>query len=231
MNVSIKVVREWAVSPKQEGGQHGDRLFRPEILIFLALKKDDLGALEQLIVSVPLFRTLHTSATMAPIKRKGNAAEEASARQPQKRVRVGAEDRKKDQKKQKTASNDSNSKPDANSAPKASELSVLRDDEPSFPRGGGSVLTPLERKQIQIQATKDVLFEQKGSKPSAGDFGDDGMEDTDMEDAGDDTKSAAAKKSRKKKTKGKKDAEKDATEKKDVRIEGLNFKVCFWKGK
>ncbi|GFN12613.1 putative rRNA biogenesis protein RRP5 [Aspergillus tubingensis] len=161
---------------------------------------------------------------MAPIKRKGNAAEEASARQPQKRVRVGAEDRKKDQKKQKTASNDSNSKPDANSAPKASELSVLRDDEPSFPRGGGSVLTPLERKQIQIQATKDVLFEQKGSKPSAGDFGDDGMEDTDMEDAGDDTKSAAAKKSRKKKTKGKKDAEKDATEKKDVRIEGLNFK-------
>ncbi|PYI06782.1 nucleic acid-binding protein [Aspergillus sclerotiicarbonarius CBS 121057] len=161
---------------------------------------------------------------MAPIKRKGNAAEEASARQPQKRVRVGAEDRNKDQKKPKTASNDSKSKPDANSAPKPSELSVLRDDEPSFPRGGGSVLTPLERKQIQIQATKDVLFEQKGARPSARDFGDDGLEDdTDMEDAGDAT-SADAKKARKRKTKGKKTTEQDASESKGVRIEGLNFK-------
>ncbi|PWY72232.1 nucleic acid-binding protein [Aspergillus sclerotioniger CBS 115572] len=161
---------------------------------------------------------------MAPIKRKGNAAEEASARQPQKRVRVGAEDRKKDQKKQKTASNDSKSKPDAESAPKASELSVLRDDEPSFPRGGGSVLTPLERKQIQIQATKDVLFEQKGARPSSGNFGDDGLEDdTDMEDAGDAT-SAGAKKDRKRKTKGKKTTEQDTSESKGVRIEGLNFK-------
>ncbi|RAL04752.1 putative rRNA biogenesis protein RRP5 [Aspergillus ibericus CBS 121593] len=161
---------------------------------------------------------------MAPIKRKGNAAEEASARQPQKRVRVGAEDRNKDQKKQKPASNDSKSKSDATSAPKPSELSVLRDDEPSFPRGGGSVLTPLERKQIQIQATKDVLFEQKGARPSAGDFGDDGLDDdTDMEDAGDAT-SAGAKKARKRKTKGKKSTEQDAGESKGVRIEGLNFK-------
>ena len=30
-----------------------------------------------------------------------------------------------------------------------------------FPRGGGSVLTPLEQRQIQIQAQQDVLFEQQ----------------------------------------------------------------------
>lgn len=157
---------------------------------------------------------------MAPIKRKGNAAEEVSVRQPQKRVRVGADDRKSE-KKQKNASDDSKPKSDA---PKASELSVLRDDEPSFPRGGGSVLTPLERKQIQIQATKDVLFEQKGAKPSSSKFeGGEFEEDTDMEDAGE-TAATAGQASRKKKVKGKKQAEKDAQEK-GIRIEGLNFKV------
>ncbi|GAB1201587.1 hypothetical protein APSETT445_000165 [Aspergillus pseudonomiae] len=158
---------------------------------------------------------------MAPIKRKGASAEEAvSARQPQKRVRVGAEERK-DQKKHKTgASGDEKSKPDAGSGPKASELTVLRDDEPSFPRGGGSVLTPLERKQIQIQATKDVLFEQKATKGSY--KNDEHDEDAEMEDV-DDTTATATKKSRKRKNKSKKGAD-EAEEKQGVRIEGLNFK-------
>lgn len=40
-------------------------------------------------------------------------------------------------------------------------ISRLKEDEPMFPRGGGSVLSPLEHKQIQIQAKKDVLFEQE----------------------------------------------------------------------
>lgn len=53
-----------------------------------------------------------------------------------------------------------------------SKLSKLREDEPAFPRGGASVLTPLEHKQIQVQATNDVLFEQKTGKNSFGnDFG------------------------------------------------------------
>ena len=46
--------------------------------------------------------------------------------------------------------------------------SLLQNEEPSFPRGGGSVLTPLEHKQIQLQATRDVLFEQTRHK-TAGD--------------------------------------------------------------
>ncbi|KAJ5811611.1 hypothetical protein N7474_007912 [Penicillium riverlandense] len=151
---------------------------------------------------------------MAPIKRKGNAPEETATRQPQKRAKVGADERKKDQKKEKDAL-----------APKASELSVLREDEPSFPRGGGSVLTPLERKQIQIQATKDVLFEQKGPKgpkKPAGGVEDADEDDVEMEDAED--TAPTTKKSRKKKTKGKKDADQEPAEKEDVRIEGLTFK-------
>ncbi|KAL4893466.1 hypothetical protein BDV59DRAFT_26030 [Aspergillus ambiguus] len=145
---------------------------------------------------------------MAPIKRKGASAEDASS--AQKRARVGAEDRKQNSKKQNTGD-----------APKPSELTVLREDEPSFPRGGGSVLTPLERKQIQIQATKDVLFEQKGSKGPSADFEDgDHDEDAEMEDADDTT---APKKARKRKCKGKKDGKANSKEK-GVRIEGLNFK-------
>ncbi|KAF2762569.1 ribosomal RNA processing protein RRP5 [Pseudovirgaria hyperparasitica] len=42
--------------------------------------------------------------------------------------------------------------------------SVLKSESKSFPRGGGSVLTPLEHKQIQNEAAKDVLFEQSVNK-------------------------------------------------------------------
>ncbi|CAG8050518.1 unnamed protein product [Penicillium salamii] len=150
---------------------------------------------------------------MAPIKRKGNAPEESNG----KRAKVGAEEGKKDYKK----SNDATS-----TAAKASELSVLRDDEPSFPRGGASILTPLERKQIQIQANRDVLFEQKGTqkppqKKTSDEFDDDSDNDVEMED---EQTAAPAKKSRKKKTKGKKSADKESGDKQDVRIEGLSFK-------
>lgn len=149
---------------------------------------------------------------MAPIKRKGNAPEERNTRQPQKRAKVDAEETKEHSKSKDTAL-------------KSSELSVLRDDEPSFPRGGGSVLTPLERKQIQIQANKDVLFEQKGQKKQAREFDDANDEDegdVDMEDA---DAAAAPKKSKKRKTKGKKSADKEPAEKQGVRIEPLSYKV------
>ena len=48
-----------------------------------------------------------------------------------------------------------------------SGLSVLRNEEPAFPRGGATILTPLEHKQIQIQATRDVLFEQNAAGKSS----------------------------------------------------------------
>lgn len=53
-----------------------------------------------------------------------------------------------------------------------SKLSTFKVEEPAFPRGGASLLTPLEHKQIQIQATNDVLFEQSTGKNSIrNDFG------------------------------------------------------------
>ncbi|KAK4106327.1 nucleic acid-binding protein [Parathielavia hyrcaniae] len=41
--------------------------------------------------------------------------------------------------------------------------SLVKEEEPLFPRGGGSVLTPLEQKQISIQAKQDVLFEEQST--------------------------------------------------------------------
>lgn len=150
---------------------------------------------------------------MAPIKRKGNVPEETATRQPQKRAKVGAEEGKKEHKPKDTA-------------PKASELSLLREEEPSFPRGGGSVLTPLERKKINIQATQDVLFEQKSHKkaPRQTDVDDDDEEEDDM-DAVDEENTAPAKKSKKKSKKSKKSGDHEKSDKADVRIEPLNFKV------
>ena len=46
--------------------------------------------------------------------------------------------------------------------PLLNKTSVLREEEPLFPRGGGSVLTPLEHRQINVEAKRDVLFEQTG---------------------------------------------------------------------
>ena len=44
---------------------------------------------------------------------------------------------------------------------KALTKSVLQQEERAFPRGGGSVLTPIEQKQIKAEAERDVLFEQE----------------------------------------------------------------------
>lgn len=157
---------------------------------------------------------------MAPIKRKGTTGDD-SATKNQKRARVSSDAAKAEKK----------SKP-SKDAPKETTttrqpdtaVSVLRDEESAFPRGGGSVLTPLERKQIQIQATRDVLFEQKRSGKTAEGLDDDVSDaDVDMQDEGE--KPVTTKKSRKSKNKKTRDAEKKAKE--GVRVEGLSFKVCF----
>ncbi|KAK4200448.1 hypothetical protein QBC40DRAFT_279966, partial [Triangularia verruculosa] len=67
------------------------------------------------------------------------------------------------------ATKDSNKKGGAKPPkPSAPATSLLKEEEPLFPRGGASVLTPLEQKQIQIQAKNDVLFEEAASKKSGG---------------------------------------------------------------
>lgn len=44
---------------------------------------------------------------------------------------------------------------------KALPKSVLQQEDRAFPRGGGSVLTPIEQKQIKAEAERDVLYEQE----------------------------------------------------------------------
>ncbi|KAI9892883.1 MAG: rRNA biogenesis protein rrp5 [Vezdaea aestivalis] len=52
---------------------------------------------------------------------------------------------------------------------KGEQTSLLRAGGALFPRGGASVLTPLEHKQIQIEANRDVLFEhEEAQKPRDG---------------------------------------------------------------
>jgi hypothetical protein len=87
------------------------------------------------------------------------------------------------------------------------KLYHARDEEVAFPRGGASVLTPLEHKQIQIEATRDVLFEQ-GAKT-------DGEVDA----------VTSARKISKSKGKNKKSSEQPQEEEDSVKIEGLSYKV------
>ena len=136
---------------------------------------------------------------MAPIKRKTDAASESA--RPEKKHKPSAPIQK---------------------------LSALRAEEPAFPRGGASVLTPLEHKQIQIQARQDVLFEQStGKKPPRNN-------DEDEENDGEfpDQDSGLAKKSKSKsksqsRPRDKKSKKVGAVKEAAVRIEGLSYKVLM----
>ncbi|CAD6443975.1 cfe07548-51c7-45c8-8d6d-b8eec6fe4037 [Sclerotinia trifoliorum] len=97
--------------------------------------------------------------------------------------------------------------------PPATKISRLKEEEVAFPRGGASVLTPLEHKQIQIDATRDVLFEQYGAKSS--------RPDGEVQEGEDTSK---VKKRGKGKGKSKKKAEDTDVEEDTVKIEGLSYK-------
>jgi rRNA biogenesis protein RRP5 len=108
----------------------------------------------------------------------------------------------------------SNVKPES-----STQKSIFKDEETAFPRGGASVLTPLEHKQIQIKATQDVLFEQAGGLKRGGDDG--------LSDQGSDTAEEERKKSAKKrKAKKSKTAHDEEVKEPKVKAEGLTAKVC-----
>ncbi|KAL8703814.1 MAG: hypothetical protein Q9201_003009 [Fulgogasparrea decipioides] len=120
------------------------------------------------------------------------------------------------------ATNDHN-RPSKKSKPSTAgpNLTLLPKEEPSFPRGGASVLTPLEQKQIQIQAKNDVLFEQStGKKASRDEYGTEGDEG----DVLDENEISSAKVKRNTKRKGKLNNAEVVAKEKTVRIEGLSYK-------
>ncbi|KAK6509459.1 rRNA biogenesis protein rrp5 [Arthrobotrys musiformis] len=89
----------------------------------------------------------------------------------------GAADIPKSTKRQKTGSKESSTskppaqKPAAEAPTMQSTLRKSNKDEPSFPRGGASALTPLEYKEVVNEATREALFDTQEEKaaPEAGD--------------------------------------------------------------
>ena len=114
---------------------------------------------------------------MAPIKRGADSDHAGSKKQKH----AGDDRAAKRQRKSDPAPTDAKTKPESRTEKPVPVASVLTQEERSFPRGGASVLTPLEHKQIQNEATRDVLFEQSNKKAAKGDDSDD---DVQMEDAG-----------------------------------------------
>jgi rRNA biogenesis protein RRP5 len=149
---------------------------------------------------------------MAPIKRKAQVEE-----RDVKRSKADASESAPPKKRQPTEDKE----PGDRNPVKAS---ILQQEDRAFPRGGASVLTPLEHKQIKIQAERDVLFEQAGGKkqkPNA--YSDDEDDDDENAEPGADGASVPSKKKRK--TKADKRAAKAADDKKpQVKIFGLSYK-------
>lgn len=105
---------------------------------------------------------------MTPSKRKEAPGGDSAAKSAKKSKASGSSHREnankvaKDDRKPERRSTASTDAPG-----KASLLSVLKEEEPIFPRGGGSVLTPLEQKKIQLDAKADAMREDEldmGSK-------------------------------------------------------------------
>jgi len=137
---------------------------------------------------------------MSTLKRKGAPSGNASKKDsPSKKVKS---EKPADKTPDKKASKSTDKTP--SSAP---SIARVKQEEPLFPRGGGSVLTPLEHKQITIQAKQDALFEEESGKATKK-----GEKDT-------------KKKKRKSSAKDVKKADKPAHDPDAVKIEGLNYKV------
>ncbi|KAK3635594.1 rRNA biogenesis protein rrp5 [Elasticomyces elasticus] len=95
--------------------------------------------------------------------------------------------------------------------------SVLQAEDRSFPRGGGSVLTPIEKKQIRAQADRDVLFEAETGQKAPG------LEDEEAELFSEDE--APQKVVNKKKEFSKKKDGKPKVEGSGIKIQGLSYKT------
>ncbi|KAJ9637806.1 rRNA biogenesis protein rrp5 [Coniosporium tulheliwenetii] len=156
---------------------------------------------------------------MAPMKRSADGGSGGSSK-----PKHSADDRAvKRQRKSEPATNETKVKPakvpaQTEKTPSA-KSSILQQGEKAFPRGGASVLTPLEHKQIQIQATQDVLFEQSGQKRRDADA-EGGDENMDIDGAAEGT----AKKQKRRKGKDHKKTAAMPKEEPRMKIEGLSYK-------
>ena len=120
--------------------------------------------------------------------------------------------------KRKRANDSSDARPEKKSklSKPVSRLTGLK-EEPAFQRGGASILTPLEQKQIQVQATRDALFEQST-----------GQQARNVEFSDDENKEPTAAPARTKRRRTEKhgaDRKPSNREDSGFRMEGLSYKV------
>ncbi|KIW64452.1 hypothetical protein PV04_09384 [Phialophora macrospora] len=102
-------------------------------------------------------------------------------------------------------------------------VSVLTKEQPAFPRGGASLLTPLERKQIRAKAARDADREQKHTEDLFGRG--DGAPDTESDEDEQGKLETQPKRRERQRTKGKKKSDSAAASTQaEVQIGGLSYK-------
>lgn len=152
--------------------------------------------------------------TMAGKKRPADAGDGGAKKAKQSSTDRGS---KRDKKSNPSNIDQSKSTTTTTQNPPNPAKSVLQLEEKSFPRGGGSVLTPLEHKQIHNEAARDVLFEQSGIKRSA--------PDSLSDEEGIERQKETAKPSKKrKKSKGSLEIKTSFEEARLDRVEGLSYR-------
>jgi rRNA biogenesis protein RRP5 len=160
---------------------------------------------------------------MAPVKRKSNAVESSSAKALAKRQRTDATPANSDNLAEKSAGKSSKAGAGSSKPGNPISTSLWKNEQPAFPRGGASLLTPIERKQIEAQAARDALKEHT----SSGDLFSTSSKVHDESDTENIAQNIpdGSKQRRKKTSKKHKPSDDGAQENAAVRIEGLSHKV------
>ena len=166
---------------------------------------------------------------MGPVKRKSNAADLSTAKITTKRLRTDGRHAHSNPAEQKGAPPIPKKGKDSAKSTGSAPISLSANEQPAFPRGGASLLTPIERKQIQAQATRDALREHA----SSGDLfvtSDKVLDDSENEKITDSITTGSKKKRKKtlKKQRASRPGENDDISAR-VRVEALSYKVNIYR--
>jgi rRNA biogenesis protein RRP5 len=161
---------------------------------------------------------------MASLKRKSHAAEFPSVKASTKRQRTDTQRAHSESPDHKRADKQSKPGKDSSKSTRSAPISLLTNEQPAFPRGGASLLTAIEKKQIQAQASRDALKEHA----SSGDLFSTSHEVLDDSDSDDITRDTPrSRKKRRKKASKQKPSDGGLQEIAVLRVEGLSYKVSL----
>jgi rRNA biogenesis protein RRP5 len=161
---------------------------------------------------------------MASLKRKSHAADFPNVKASTKRQRTDTQPAHSATPDHKRTENQSKPGKDSSKSTRSASTSLLTNEQPAFPRGGASLLTPIEKKQIQAQASRDALKEHT----SSGDLfstSHEVLDNSDEENVAQDTLRGSKK--RRKKASKQNPSDGGLQETTTLRIEGLSYKVSL----